>query len=128
VVVGLLRYLRFLWDPPEFVRSDQTGIWIARSCGHTEAVQWSELRLVFVQRDLEEGVTYWRLVGINGAGCMIPDGARGAAAVVEQLRQLPGFDEEAAQRGFDSTNTSHLFECWRATAEPGAAPDRGGSS
>jgi hypothetical protein len=121
--MGLLGWIRFLWNPPGYVRSDETGIWVVESCGHTETVRWSELRLIFVQRDAEAGITYWRLVGTGGSGCMIPDRARGAAAVVGQLRQLTGFDEPAARRGFDSTDTGQLFECWRAPAEPVAAAD-----
>ena len=121
--MGLLDWLARRRDQSPLVRSDQTGVWVERSGGHVEAVRWAELRVVYFQSGVvgsDEGDTFWRLVGTEGTGCLVPDGARGAAAVVERLRQLPGFDEQAVAAARAASDGRQLFPCWSGPTESGA--------
>lgn len=82
--------------------------------GLVETVSWAELRAVLLETN-DQGPfaidVFWILVGERG-GCVVPQGAAGAAELLARLQQLDGFDNEAVIQAMMSTDNQR-FLCWQ---------------
>jgi hypothetical protein len=97
------------------IRIDDHGVLRELDGGKVEEVSWDDLQEVGVLTtgDGPFGEDFlFVLVGRNGTGCVIPQGAPESPALLERLQRLPGFDNEALIQATCSTDEAK-FVCWR---------------
>ena len=93
---------------------DERQISCTKPNGVIESVGWKDLRLVLIQTTNEGPYVpdvFWYLIG-DESGFVVPLGATGEEAMLEQLQQLPGFDNEAVSEAMTSTS-NRKFVCWQ---------------
>jgi hypothetical protein len=104
------------------VAIDERGVRCHRPDGTVEGVAWDDLRAVEIlttdagpwSEDL-----FWVLHGRDG-GCVVPQGASGADALLARLQELPGFNNLAVIQAMGSAEEAR-FPCWNAAdTSPGA--------
>jgi hypothetical protein len=99
------------------VTLSDAGMSCKRPNGEIESVTWDDLELVAIETT-DEGPYltdfFWYLIGAQG-GCVVPLGATGENALIERLRALPGFDNDAVTQAAASTS-NHKFICWKRNA------------
>ncbi|MBS0660111.1 MAG: hypothetical protein JSR82_17875 [Verrucomicrobia bacterium] len=97
------------------VRWDEAGVECLRPGGHREAVRWDDLQGVVLETT-DAGPfsadVFWILVGTQGAGCVVPQGATGEAELFDRLQELPGFDHQAVIAAMSCTENQR-FLCWK---------------
>ncbi|MCA9075570.1 MAG: hypothetical protein KDA93_11095 [Planctomycetaceae bacterium] len=99
------------------VTCDEESVVCQRPNGDKKQVRWDDLRAVLIETN-DTGPwgtdVYWLLVGRDAqSGCVVPQGATGEEALLTQLQQLPGFDNEALIEAMGSTE-NQKFLCWEA--------------
>ncbi|MCR9143585.1 MAG: hypothetical protein NXI24_15160 [bacterium] len=109
--------------PPETPESQivvdvsDDSVTVTRPDGTVETLRWTDLRGVLLETT-DAGPfapdVFWILIGTD-AGCVVPWGATGDAALLARLQQLPGFDNEQVIAASTSTENAR-FVCWRAEA------------
>jgi hypothetical protein len=111
-VLGFLRRNR----PPDRVVTTPDAVTRTRPDGVQEMVRWDDLIEVTILTT-DEGPwledVFWLLVGADGkGGCAVPQGAKGADKLLEELQKLPGFDNRAFIDAMGSTSNAR-FVCWK---------------
>jgi hypothetical protein len=103
----------------ETVTFDDVAVVRTMRDGTEERLLWSDLCEVSIVTT-EEGPfaddVFWLLVGTTG-GCAVPSNAVGAAALLERLQELPGFDNETVIKAMGSTGNAE-FVCWQRDDGP----------
>jgi hypothetical protein len=98
---------------PERVVVDEAGVRRFKGGRVVETINWSDLASVAI-RTTSAGPfgedVYWLLVGTNGTGVAIPQGAA-PEGLLDRLQTLPGFDSSAVIAAMGSTSYQ-LFHCW----------------
>jgi hypothetical protein len=84
-----------------------------RPDGHVESVRWDDLRGVVIETT-DRGPfgtdVFWLLAGEKG-GCIIPMGAQGEEALLENFKRLPRFDFQGMILAMGSTENER-FVVW----------------
>lgn len=97
---------------------DEKGVLYQRPTGEVESVAWAELKAVLIETT-DAGPfgpdVFWILIGVDESGqlqgCLIPQGTEGDGVLLERLRTLPGFDNEAFLAAMGSAS-SQRFVLW----------------
>ena len=96
------------------VTISEKGVSCQRPHGEKESVDWVDVNAVLI-KTTDEGPflpdVFWVLVGDKG-GCVIPQGATGEKALMERLRTLVGFDNEAVIKAMQCAENQG-FLCWK---------------
>jgi hypothetical protein len=96
------------------VAVDEREVRVLRPNGEEECVTWDDLLSVEVHTTdcgpFTEDVFYV-LTGAAG-GCVVPQSAQGADALVDKVACLPGFDYEQWTKAMSSTANAR-FLCWQ---------------
>jgi len=83
--------------------------------GTIEAVTWQDLVEVQIVTT-DEGPfvddVFFLLVGADGKGCCVPQGAPGSERLLERLQGLPGFDNDQVIRAMGCAENAR-FVCWK---------------
>jgi hypothetical protein len=98
------------------VDDDKVSCW--RPNGSVESVTWAELQAVLIHTTGDGPFVddlFWVLAG-QRSRCVIPDTAQGVDLLLEQLQQLPGFQNEVLIEAMSST-TEQMFLCWQKKNE-----------
>jgi len=93
--------------------SDQ-GVSVVRPDGKVEAVEWVDLRSVFIETTDTGPMAadvFWVLEGTE-SGCVIPQGAAGEEPLLERLQELPDFDNKQVIAAAMSMENAR-FVCWK---------------
>jgi hypothetical protein len=101
--------------PGSAIHIDDHGVRRELPDGTVEQVAWDGLRAVAVLTTSDgpfvEDV-FFVLVGPDGTGCIVPQGAPESTHLLERLQRLPGFDNEALSRAMCSVQEAS-FICLR---------------
>lgn len=101
-------------DGEWIVTLSDTHVFCKRPNGNIESVDWDELKAVILETT-DEGPfmpdVFWLLIG-ERSGCIIPQSAIGADALLEKLQKLPGFDNNVVIEAMSSTE-NRRFICWQ---------------
>jgi hypothetical protein len=99
----------------ETITVDDRGVRRILADGQTEEVRWADLTEVSVVTT-DEGPfaedVFFVLVGVDGTGCLVPQGAPESAALLERIQELPGFNNEVFIQAMASSQNAR-FLCWR---------------
>jgi hypothetical protein len=113
--MGLLSFLRRKRQPERIVITEESVTRI-RPDGVQESVRWGDLVEVGIvttdEGPYSEDVFFLLLTSAREAGCVVPQGAEGAEALLGHLQRLPGFDNEAVIKAMGCTSNAR-FVCWR---------------
>jgi hypothetical protein len=118
IIMGLRRWLatRFPKWPVHQVASvatDEAGIRFARVNGVRESVRWDEVDRVLI-RTTDKGPfddDVFFVVETALDSLVIPQPAKGCDALLCELQQLPGFDNQAVIEAMGCTDNRE-FLCW----------------
>lgn len=100
------------------VKVDATQIVYHRPGREADRLLWSEVQAVILETNaLGPFATdvFWVLVGNHGE-VVIPSGIQGEDALLDQLQQLPGFDNEAVIAAMSCTEEAR-FLCWQRAGD-----------
>ncbi|SOZ15190.1 conserved hypothetical protein [Cupriavidus taiwanensis] len=127
-------------DPSEpfIVNLYDDRVVVHRPDGQREELAWNVLERVVVRvsdRAPWAGRAWLILIGApdSGQGCVVPFDAANHAALLEQLRALPGFNQQKldnALRDAAAGKSRSDAICWKrgAEAQPGTGADQAGDS
>jgi hypothetical protein len=107
------------------VEWDDEGVRCSGPEGEVESASWAALQAVWVlttDRGPWIDDVFYVLEGTEGQ-CTVPSEAVGAAALIERLRRLPGFDDDAYTQAIRCTDNKR-FLVWRRDAGTSGAGDR----
>src|SRR6185295_15649609 len=94
---------------------DDRGVRRVLGSGKIEAVEWKDLVEVQIVTT-DEGPfvddVFFLLVGADGKGCCVPQGAPGSERLLERLQGLPGFDNDQVIRAMGCAENAR-FVCWK---------------
>jgi|SRR6185436_16010459 hypothetical protein len=94
---------------------DDVGVRRVLGDGKIEAVAWKDLVEVEIVTT-DEGPfvddVFFLLVGAEGTGCCVPQGAPGSEGLLDRLQGLPEFDNEKVIQAMGCAENAR-FVCWR---------------
>jgi hypothetical protein len=93
---------------------DEEWIVCRRGLTRSEAVRWSDLKLVLLETTDQgpfQNDVFWVLVGESGR-CVVPQEADGSQQLLAKLQTLAGFDSSAVVEAMGTTE-NRTFVCWR---------------
>lgn len=113
------------WRAPrtERVRFDADEVVRTMRNGREERVRWDalcEVGIITTDDGPFAEDCYWLLIGDDGTGCAVPNGAEGLSALLERLQRLPGFDNEAVVAAMSCVEPAS-FTAWRREGLAGGA-------
>jgi hypothetical protein len=110
------RWRRLMPESRYVVEISETGVSCRNPDGSTQTVQWHDLKEVEIVTTAAGPLlpdVFWVLHG-SSSDCIIPQGATGEAALMERVRALPGFRNDALTDAMRSARNKR-FLCWEAT-------------
>ena len=94
---------------------DDLGVRRRLGDGKIEAVAWKDLVEVEIVTT-DEGPfvddVFFLLVGTDGSGCCVPQGAPGSEPLLDRLQRLPDFDNGKVIEAMGCAENGR-FVCWR---------------
>jgi hypothetical protein len=94
---------------------DDRGVRRDLGRGRIEEVEWqnlSEVQIVTTDEGPFEDDAFFLLVGNDGKGCCVPQGAEGSGPLLERLQALPGFDNDQVIAAMGCSENAR-FVCWK---------------
>lgn len=99
------------------VTIDDRGVRRDLGDGTVEEIAWQDLVEVQIVTT-DEGPfvddVFFLLVGGNGKGCCVPQGAPGSGPLLDRLQALPNFDNDQVIRAMGCSENAR-FVCWKRT-------------
>jgi hypothetical protein len=97
------------------VTIDDVGVRRTLGDGKLEAVTWTDLVEVQIVTT-DEGPfvddVFFLLVGADGSGCCVPQGAPGSEELLERIQRLPDFDNDKVIAAMGCSENAR-FVCWK---------------
>ena len=106
--------------PRETIVVDDWGVRRDLGGGAKEEVAWEnlvEVQIVTTDQGPFVDDVFFLLVGSDGSGCCVPQGAQGSEPLLDRLQQLPGFDNEEVIKAMSCSEKAR-FVCWKKAAGP----------
>lgn len=94
---------------------DDRGVRRDLGNGKSEDVAWSnlvEVQIVTTDEGPWLDDVFFLLVGGDGTGCCVPQGAPGSETLLERLQALPNFDNQKVIEAMGSVESAR-FVCWK---------------
>jgi hypothetical protein len=105
--------------PEDHVVFDDVRVTRTRTDGVKETIRWDELGEVGIvttdEGPFAEDVYLILLSMDNRYGCSVPQGIKGADALLSRLQALPGFDNKAVIAAMKS-RSNDKFTCWKKSS------------
>lgn len=97
------------------IRIDDLGVRRTLGDGTVETVAWNDLVEVQIVTT-DEGPfvddVFFLLVGADGSGCCVPQGAPGSEGLLERLQRLPDFANDKVIEAMGCSENGR-FVCWK---------------
>jgi hypothetical protein len=97
---------------------DDRGVRRDLGDGSREELEWRslvEVQIVTTDEGPFVDDVFFLLVGADGKGCCVPQGAEGSGPLLERLQALPGFDNGQVIAAMGCSENAR-FVCWKKPA------------